>query len=323
MENQAKPSPAVPPLPPRPTDARGRTPPPPPAAGRGRGFVRRRGRDSARQHRGGNTRTKRERRPVPKGTRGYRRPSLLAAGSPPNRAARGREGGWGWVDPAAPARQKRERGPGAWGACWHKLPQKYPKTGDSRAQLSRRQPVLCPPGRDPLPIPAGLRRRDRSRRVPGAPRHSPPPPRATSAVRRSPRLRTHRRLLPPPPPAHPAARPAAAASAAATGSRPPRGSQRRPAHGARPPPGGAGAWGTPAGGMVRSPQAGVAGAGRPKGRRNGGKADRRRRHGDTHGVGLGGGGARPTRRRGLAGAAPGDRRRRGRRGLFPIPKYQA
>lgn len=84
--------------------------------------------------------------------------------------------------------------------------------------------------------------------------------------------------LPPLPPAHPAAclpaRPVAAASAAASpppaaGSRPPRGSQHRPAQGrARPQPP---RHHHPAAGMVRSPQAGVAGAGRPKGRRNGGR----------------------------------------------------
>lgn len=120
--------------------------------------------------------------------------------------------------------------------------------------------------------------------------------------------------LPPPPlrPAHPAARPPAVASRRRQREPPPARQPAPPRAGARPP-----APPPPAGGMVRSPEAGVAGAGRPKGRRNGGG-----RWTGGRGRGAPAQGKGELGRRG-GGVSPVPPRRTGRRGRFVNHKYES
>ncbi|XP_033370926.1 translation initiation factor IF-2-like [Parus major] len=205
-------------------------------------------------------------------------PSLSAAGSLPSRAARG--------DPTAPTRQTCEGtgggGVDGGGGGTNSL-KSSPKNGHGCEQLSRLQPRLCVPERDPFPSPRGPAAPVHPRGPGGLPSprgtalppHSPPPPAAAARASRSPppaRLQERRRPREPPPAAAPAPR---------------RGR------------------GTPAGGMVRSPQAGVAGAGRAKGSRDGGRRD-----------GAGGGRARTGNGHGdIPGGAAVE--------LFTIHKYES
>lgn len=169
--NQAKPSPSVPPLLPRTSDGYPRRP-------RNSGFVRQRGRGRT----GGNTRTKREKRLATKGIGRKGAPSLSAAGSLQNRAAR--------EDSTALTRQTCER-TGGGGVDGGDGGTNSHKSSPKKEDGCKRQPRLCVSERDPLPIPAGPRRLFpswRPERASPTPRDRASPALTAASRRRSPRI---------------------------------------------------------------------------------------------------------------------------------------